>query len=191
MDISRLIRSQVELSFVVPQNFFMVIERLPKIQFTVQRAQLPTVTAEEVLLSNSTNPGKVYLPGEGVDYTPLSVDFIIDKHFLNYKSILQWVKAVGHPETLEQTKFFDDSTNDQYKNSFNKVMSNMTIVGTDAGLRPVADWTFYDCFPTDCDGPQYDSTLTDVEYFQSAVTFRYKYFKFNTYTNGVNDNDPI
>ena len=190
MDISRLIRSQVELSFVVPQNFFMVVERLPKVQFTVQRAQLPTVTAEEVLMSNSINPGKVYLPGEGVDYTPLNVEFIIDKHFLNYKSILKWVKAVGHPEDLEQSDIFTDDISGK-KNTFQRLMSNITIVGTDAGLRPVADWTFTDCFPTDCDGPQYDSTLTDVEYFQSSVTFRYKYFKFNAYTNGVNDNDPI
>ena len=119
MDISRLIRSQVELSFVVPQNFFMVVERLPKVQFTVQRAQLPTVTAEEVLMSNSINPGKVYLPGEGVDYTPLNVEFIIDKHFLNYKSILKWVKAVGHPEDLAQSDIFTDDISGK-KNTFQR-----------------------------------------------------------------------
>lgn len=191
VDIPRTINSQVELSFVFPQNFFMVVERLPKVQFTIQRAQLPTVTAEEVLLSNSTNPNKTFIPGEGLDYSPLSVDFIIDKHFLNYKSILRWIKGVGSPEDHDQFTNFVNDTKDLYGTNFQKLMSNISIVGTDAGLTPVAEWQFFDCFPTDCDGPQFDATLTDVEYFQAACTFRYKYFIFKSFTDGVDDNDHI
>ena len=183
----------VELSFTPPQNFFMVINNFPELQFTVQRVQIPTVSAEELLLSNNVNPNKTFIPGEGMDYSPLTVEFILDKHFKNYRSILEWVKACGHPDSANQyTKFITDNETNRLKNdNFQNLLSNITIIGTDAGLTPLVDWNFYGCFPTDVDGPQFDATLQDIEYLQSSVTFRYRNFTFSTYTNGKNNNDAV
>ena len=183
----------VDLSFSPPQNFFMSINNFPELQFTVQRVQIPSVAAEEVLLPNNVNPNKVFTPGEGVDYAPLSVEYLIDKDFKNYRSLLEWVKACGKPEGADQYNRFitNNEVNRLNNDNFQNLMSRITITGTDAGLTPLVAWTFEGCFPTDLDGPQFDATVQDIEYMQSAVTFRYRYFTMNTYTNGASNNDAI
>ena len=183
----------VELSFTPPQNFFMVIDKYPELQFTVQRVQIPTISAEEVPLTNRFNPNKTFIPGEGLDYSPLTVEFLLDKQFKNYRSIVKWLKACGHPDSANQYKdFIEANENNNLKNdNFQNLLTNLTIVGTDAGLSPLVDWTFTGCFPTDVDGPQLDATLQDIEYLQSSVSFRYRYFEFSTYTNGANNNDAV
>lgn len=191
MDEYEVMAQQVELSFSTPHNFFMVVENLPEVEFTIQRAQIPTVSTEEAPISTATNPNKTFFPGEGVDYAPLTVDFIIDKHYKNYSSILEWIKACGHPDNFDQyANYVNNSNSIKNTSKFHKLFSTITIIGTDAGLTPLIDWTFRDCFPTDLDGPQFDSTLLDIEYLQSSATFRYSYFEFTTYTGGSR-NDPI
>lgn len=175
---------QVELSYTPPQNFVMVIEKLPQVVFTCQQIQIPTISAGEALLSNRYNPSKTYIPGDGIDYSNVDVTFLIDKEFKGYRSILQWMKQNGAPESPSQH-------GDVYGNDFNKTMSNITIIGTNAANEPIIQWNFHDCFPVSLDGVQYDSTQPDIMYLTCSVSFRCHYFTHQTYTSGQLNPDLI
>ena len=170
----------LELSFTPPQNFYMTIDKLKTTAFTLQRVQIPVISGEEQLQSTPLNPGRTMIPGQGLEYSVLSCDIICDKHFKNYKDILQWFKEIHTPEA-----------HDQWVGKWADTMSNVDIIGTDAANTPLCRWSFIDAFPISLDGPMYDATMPDIEYLTSNVTFRHKYFTFTTYTNGVDNHDTI
>lgn len=186
-----IINKQVELSYVPPQNFYMVVESLPTVAFTAQQIAIPNVSGGEALMSNRYNPSKAFIPGDGIDYSPLDVTFLVDKEFRTYRSVLQWMKGAFAPETTEQYKSYVESKQDVSGQTFGKLMSNITVVATDAGNQPLIHWNFYNCFPISLDGPQFDSTQPDINYLTSTVSFRYHYFTCQTYSNGVLNSDTI
>ena len=175
-----LINSQNELSFVPPQNFYMVVEKLDDTAFYLQRLQIPILSGDEMVQPSPLNPNRTMMPGSALEYSVLSADFIIDKHFNNYKQILQWFKGNYAP----------DDKAEQWK-GWNESMTNITVVGTDSGNTPICHWNFFDAFPISMDGPMFDATMIDVEYLVSNVTFRFKYFQFSTYTNGTDNHENI
>ena len=179
-NIEELISNQVELSFTPPHAFYMIIERMPTLAFTLQRVQIPVINGEEAIQSTSLNPSRTPMPGSGLDYSVLSCDFIIDKHFKNYYEILGWFKGIYAPEDKEvQALKWPDT------------MSNITVIGTDAANTPLVRWSFVDAFPISMDGAMYDATMPDLEYLVSNVTFRMKYFTFGTYKNGIDNHNSI
>lgn len=178
--LQKMLSKQVELSFSFPQNFYLLFEDYPELVFTVQRVQVPTISAESYLQPSPVNPSKTYMPGPGMDYSVLSCDFIVDKEFKNYRSILQWMKNNTAP----------DFAGEQYGGWF-QGMKNCILMGTDPANKPIVEWNFFHAFPISLDGPTFDSTMDQVEYVTSNVTFQYKYFTHNTYLNGVDNNDDI
>lgn len=180
-NLQALINKQMELSFTPPHGFYMVIDKLPATMFTLQRIQIPVISGEELLFPSPVNPGKTMQPGSSMEYGVLSVDFILDKHFRNYQEILRWFKGIYAPES----KF------DQAIMPFSDAMTNVTIIGTDAGNTPLMHWQFVDAFPISLDGPMFDATMPDMEYLTSNVTFRHKYFTFGTYTEGTDNHNDI
>lgn len=175
-----LINNQVELSFTPPQVFYMLIERMPTLAFTLQRLQIPVINGEEVNMPNAMNPNRTPIPGSGLDYSVLSCDFIIDKNFKNYYEVLNWMKGMYAPEEKETQAY-----------KWPETTSDITVIGTDAANTPLVRWQFHDAFPISMDGAMYDATMPDIEYLTSNVTFRMKYFTFGTYTNGVDNHDNI
>ena len=176
-----VIARQVELSYVPPHNFYMVIDKIPEVVFTCQQLTIPTISTGEALLSNRYNPSKTYIPGDGIDYSNLEVTFILDKHFRNYRSILKWMKGNAVPDDPKQWVV----------DKFSDTMSNITVYGSDSANVPLIHWNFVSCFPVSLDGVNFDSTIPDVTYLTSNVSFRYHYFTNNTYTNGQLNNDEI
>ena len=182
--------NQVDLNFTPPQNFFLTAERLPKLVFTITEFTIPTLVAGESNLPISQNPGRVYIPGDGLDYGTLEINYIIDKEFKTYREIIKWIKGITAPETGDQSKNYQESI-PRRQPAFAKSFSNIELFGTDAGNRPLISWKFKDAFPIGIGGPSYDSKTQDVEPLIGTVSFRYMYFECETFTNGQSNNDKI
>ena len=184
---------QPELSYVPPQNFYMIVEKLPQVVFNLQQVTIPPVSGGETQLDNRFNSTRTYIPGDGVDYGQLSCTFIIDKEFKTYRTILEWLKGINAPESSQQ---YGDwiQKNAQFAETtqgFATTMSNITVIGTNSATEPLVHWNFVNCFPISVDGPSYDATAPDIEYLQSTVDFRFHYFEHQTYNNGILQNDKL
>ena len=193
LNYSDVINKQVELSFTPPQNFFLAVDKLPSIMYTCQQINVPTISGGEAVLSNRLNPTRTYIPGDGLDYSQMDVVFLLDKKFVGYRAVLEWLKGINMPESTEQYVDWTSGKNNPGRNDpkFSKTMSNMTLFGTSADNKPIMQWNIYNAFPISLDGPQYDATNADIEYLTAAVSFRYSYFTHQTYTNGKLNIDPI
>ncbi len=187
-----LVSSRIpELSFVAPQNFYAVAENMPGVIFNLQSLTIPPVSGGEVNLPNRLNPNRAFIPGSGVDYAPLDFTFLIDKDFDNYRSILEWLKAINHPEDFDQYNDYTTNSNISNTGDFSKTTTNLTVFGCDDANNPLVHWNFVSTFPVSLDGPQYDASLTDIQYITSTVSFRFLYFENQTYTNGALNNNKL
>ena len=188
-----ILSRQPELSYVPPQNFYMIMEKLPQVVFNVQQVVIPPVNGGEASLDNRYNSTRTYIPGDGLDYGTLSCTFLIDKEFRTYRTILEWIKAINAPETSQQYADWVDSHTQfaEQTEGFATSMSTVTIIGSDSANRPLVHWTFKNAFPISVDGPSYDATQQDIEYLTSTVDFRFHYFEHQTYDNGVLQNDKL
>lgn len=184
---------QVELNYVVPQNFYMIIERSPTTQYNLQQLTIPSITGGEVDLANRFNPGKTFIPGNSLDYGTLDTTFLIDKGFKSYREILEWLKAINHPDSHDSYKEWARSpgVSTVQDNDFAKTMTTINVFATDAAMDPVAEWVFYNAFPISLDGPQYDSMATEADYLQSTASFRFTHFEHFVYENGQRSKTKI
>lgn len=187
-----VITRQVELSYTPPQNFFMVIEKLPEIVFTAQQIQIPAISGGMAELANRFNSGKAFVPGNSIEYGQLDVTFLLDKHFKGYRTILKWLKGINAPDAHEQYDVFTNESNSSNSVGFSTTMSDITVFATDAANRPICHWNFKNCFPTDLDGVAFDSTLPDINYLTATTSFKFLYFTHQTYTeSGVLNEDIL
>ena len=175
---------QVELNYVPPQNFYMVISLMPTVQYNIQQVQIPAITGGETDLANRMNPTKTFIPGHSLDYGTLDVTFLIDKGFATYREILKWLKAINHPDTHETYSDWvkNPAASQTLLSDFANTMSTINLYATDSAMTPVAEWVFHNAFPTSVDGPQFDSTATEVDYMQASVSFRYSHFEHAIYS---------
>jgi len=189
-----MIARQTELSFAAPQHFFIAIEKLPDVVYTVQQANVPVISAGEAALANPFNQTRS-VPGDTLDYSQLDVTFLLDKEMKGYRQILKWMKGMINPESFDQfnnyTKENVKARPDAREPGFLNTMSNMSLFAADADLKPIAEWKFIDAFPIALDGPQYDSSNPQVDYLTSTSSFKFLYFEHATYTNGAKNNDII
>ena len=178
--------SSPELTYLAPQSFIMVIDRLPTLQYNVQQVNIPTISVGEASWNTAANIN--FMPGTTTDYTPFDATFLFDKEAKAYGEILKWMKSTSNADTEESYIDFIKSIKDRgtnindYRtdttNSFQDLFSDVRVSATDGGGNVITTWTFRNCYPISLDGPQFDFGRQDVDYLTSTVSFRYHYFNF-------------
>ena len=172
------LKRQSELSFLAPQSFFMVIERLPTTTYFIQNITIPTASAGEAQHPNPHNL-QTFIPGDTIDYVPLDVQYLVDSKMDSYRTIYEWMLGTNAPQGYEQFRNYTNDVNSGQED-FQKIMSDIHVYATDPASKPVAKWTFHDAFPIALDGPQFDATRPDVEYIVTTASFRYRYYTFES-----------
>lgn len=179
-----LLQRQVELSYAPPQNFFFTSALTPQLVFTAQRVDIPVLTAGTIELPNYQNRNNA-VPGDTLDYGTLDITFLVDKNWLTYMSLLQWLKGVTNPESFAQN--YDWITRNQVVEGVNwqNGTADLFVYGTDPALQPLIEWKFWGAFPSSLEGPSFDATDPETEYLTSRVQFNYLYFEATRYQDGA------
>ena len=121
-------------------------------------------------------------PGDRITYDPFNIRFRVDEDLKNYKEIEDWIVGMGHPETFEQSEDFAKANpspfvQDRGTASGANFVSDATLTVLTSHKNPSINVFFQDAFPITLTELTFDSTLTDVEYLEATVTFRYR--KYN------------
>jgi hypothetical protein len=159
-----------------PNGFMFSIQRLPTLNFFCQQVNLPGAILGEPEFANPFS--KQPIPGETLTYDQLQVQFLVDEQMLNYKSIYNWILALGFPTGYEEyAKFLSEDerlvTSELAKNYSDATLS---ILGSNNTI--VETVLFVDLFPISIDTLTFQSTNQDVNYLIGNATFRYGYYKF-------------
>jgi hypothetical protein len=143
-----------------PLNFAFQLSRTPELVYSAQRASLPpiTLTTSDIVTPFISIP----LPGK-IEYGEFSVTFLVDELLTNYLEIVNWMNAIGHPETLE---------------NYENISSDASVLIMNSAKRPVIKVNFTDVVPTSISQIDLDTTLSDVPYVPATVSFKYLRYNF-------------
>lgn len=164
------------ISPLSPNGFMFNIQKLPEINFFCQQVNLPGITLGVPEFGNPFNTAPI--PGETLTYDTLNVQFLVDDSLANYKSIYNWIVALGFPESYQQYLNFIDNQDFLKTSELAKNFSDSSLVILGANNQPVQTISFHDMFPIALDSLMFQSTNQDVTYLVGNATFRYAYYKF-------------
>lgn len=157
------------LNMLSPGNFKVTIDssEFANIQFFCTSANIPTLTASEVL-QGYTNRNS-YFPGDTLEYGTFDITFIVDEEMLNYIEMQTWIKKnADHNVTETTTKPF--SHTEKVKDITLSIQTNKNNINKQ--IR------FKDAFPIALGDLTFTTQDTAIEYVTCNVTFRYNQFDF-------------
>jgi len=158
-----------------PNGFMFNITKLPSLSFFCQQVNIPGITLGAPEFGNPFNVQPI--PGETLTYDQLTVQFLVDSRMENYKSIYNWIIALGFPQSYEQYITFTEADTLNYSElATNYSDATLTILNGNNTTAQVIQ--FYDMFPTTIDSLMFAATNSDVQYLVGNATFRYGYYKF-------------
>jgi len=161
-----------------PNRFKFTINRAPKVSFSCNTANIPSMT-----LGNAVQPtslGKnIPLPGNKISYEDFNLRFIVDESLENYMQIYNWIKGLAYPESLQQ--IFDLQTSNEKIDHKIQSQLNLYSDGTlqilTSHQRPNFQVKFYDLYPYDLTTLLFDATETNPSPFTAEAKFKYTYYE--------------
>jgi hypothetical protein len=163
-----------QLNPLSPNGFQFSVQKLPDITFFCQQVNLPGINLGEPSFSTpfSTQP----VPGDTLQYDPLTLQFLVDENMSNYKVLYNWIVALGFPESYEQYIGHNAKDTTAYS-ELAKNYSDATLQILDSNNQVVQTIQFYDVFPTTIESVMFASTNEDVQYVTGNVTFKFGWYK--------------
>ena len=93
-----------ELDFASPTQFRFIIQKLPEVQFFTQTINIPGVSVDGLI--QPTALSQISIAGSDLSYEDLSVSFLIDEEYRNYREVFDWLKGLSFPENHTQFQNF-------------------------------------------------------------------------------------
>ena len=156
-------------NFLSPAAFLFNITKVPKVSFFCSSASIPSISLE-----TNTQPSylkDIDVPGEKLDYENLTLRFLVDEDLKNYMAIHNWMTGLGFPESTKDFK--DEVTKPDTTIDMNQQYSDGSLSIQNSNFRTNAIVKFKDLFPTALTSLEFDTGVTDIQYFTAQVTFKY------------------
>lgn len=162
-------------NFLSPLNFKMVLQRAPLVSFFLQAFSLPGLTFEGATMYMPTPFVKVPLPGDHLNYAPLTVSFAVDEDMKNYLQIFDWITAISGPTTITpgEPNLSYGIDNSISTDPLSTIRSDVKILVMSSSKNPNIEITFRDAFPSALGELAFSTTASSVNYLESTVTFEY------------------
>lgn len=156
-------------NFLSGVGFQFQLLKYPQVAFYCQSANIPDMNLS--VATQATRYNAVPQPGDEVNFGDLSVRFLVDENLKNYKSIHDWIRALGHP--YSSTDLQTLGIGDDYEE---KTYSDGILFVLDSNFNKKIKIVYKDLFPTSLSGLNFDSTNTDNNYFTAEASFKFTIF---------------
>jgi len=163
-------RNQIQnRNFLSPVGFKFTLAKYPKVSFFCNSSRIP-----EISLGTAIQPSYLKdldVPGEKLTYGDLTISFLVDEGLENYMAVHNWMTGLGFPETTQQFKNL--TTNDDGIRDLKEQYSDGSLSILNSNYRATANVKFKDLFPVSLTSLEFDSSVTDIQYFTAEATFKY------------------
>lgn len=147
-------------------EFKLVIDRLPNVEFFVQRANVPGIASG---FTTTQTPFKdIHGPGDKLDFDDFVVDIVVDENMSSYLEAWNWLVALTKPNG------FDGYA--QVANSDEGIYSDGTLFIMNNSKNSNIKIKFKDLFPVSVGQIDLDTTAGDIEPPTATLTFKYLSF---------------
>ena len=169
-------------NFLRPNAFKFVIKDLPHVAYTCQSANLPSLQNGFAVQPTPF----VDLPriGDKLTYAEFNIRFLISEDMVNYIELVEWLIALGFPDSYNQYKSFVGDRLNRFPflstvdgNTEPAAYSDGTLTILDSSNNPKTNIIFKDLFPIAVEALDFDITSGAVEYFIGIATFKYRSFE--------------
>jgi hypothetical protein len=187
-------RQPTKLDYASPTQFKFNIIKLPKVEYFCTSVNIPGIS----LIGDLTMPTPlrdIPLPGEKLNYRPLSMSFLVDENLVNYREIHGWLTGLGFPKSHTEFATLQASGEDRYPTTTSNISSEVGQPkygpGSEGGIysdailtiltsknNPVMEVRFSDVYPTSLSGLSYDQQAEDVAYLNATIEMEYKLYEF-------------
>ena len=160
----------VNTNFLTQLGYKLYIKKLPHVNFFTQNIQIPTVSATPV---KQVSPfAKIPKWGDHLDYSPLSVTFVVDAEMINYLEVYKWIKGLTKPEYFQQYAELEKIPLITGEGQ----VSDIGVHVLSSTEEPKLEYIFHDAFPSSLSGFNLKSTNDDVIYVTCDAVFQYSTF---------------
>ena len=156
-------------NFLSPAGFLFNITKEPKVSFFCTSAAIPSLSFATTIQPSYLKD--IDVPGEKLDYESLNVRFLVDENLDNYMSIHNWMTGIGYPESAGDFKA--ETTADDNSRDLNQQFSDGSLTIQNSNYRTTAVVKFKDLFPIALTSLEFDTGVTDIQYFTAEATFKY------------------
>ncbi len=156
-------------NFLSPAGFLFNITKEPKVSFFCTSASIPSMSFETT--EQPSYLKDIDVPGEKIEYENLSVRFLVDEDLRNYMAIHNWMTGIGYPESLGDFK--TEVTKSDGSRDLNQQFSDGSLTIQNSNYRTSAIVRFKDLFPIALTSLEFDTGVTDIQYFTAEATFKY------------------
>lgn len=144
-------------------NFLLTFSRVPKVQYFLQDLIIPAINLGSIV---QYTPRLDYpIPGDKLEYDPLTLSFLIDEDFDNIFEVYNWMMALRNP-------IAGNELNEQTDND----LADATIIVLNNNKEPKVKFTFIDCFPSSLDGALFDVSAEGDDPQVGNLVLDYSYY---------------
>lgn len=155
-DLSEIIKP-FDLSLFEPNNFRVIVTRMPETLFYIQSCVIPGITINPVT-TRYTGYNLVPYPGETMEVDDVALNFIVNENLDNYMEMHRWIReAISQSEPQLHNRFF----------------SNIILFTLTNNKNANIVMTFKDAFPFSLSAINLDLTGDAAGPIISTVTFKF------------------
>tara|TARA_B110000438_G_scaffold300622_1_gene353460 strand:+ start:8059 stop:8595 length:537 start_codon:yes stop_codon:yes gene_type:complete len=173
----------INKSILNKNNFRLLIDKVPTVEYYVQGVNIPGVSFDEVVQPAGVGVDG-YFPGDKVSFDTLNVTFLVDEDLENYKEMYDWMSEIVPIANSDKYGELTGST----KNTLSvanqsgdalKAQSMITLVTNTNKNLPNRYFRFYDAFPIALGGLELLSG-SETEPVTCEVQFRFTFYDIKT-----------
>ena len=171
--------TSINKSLLSKNNFRLLIDKVPNVEFFVKSVNIPGLTFTETVLAAGIGLD-AFFPGDKIQFETLSVSFLVDEDLQNFKEIFDWMDSivpVSDPKDFANyvaSAKTETGTLSAIDNDMNQY-SDITLVTNTNKNIPNKFFRFHDAFPISLSGIELESGA-DGETVLATVEFRFTYY---------------
>lgn len=141
-----------------------------QLELMVQKVNLPGLTVNEQpqpTIFGTTIP----VPTTGIQFEPLSIEFLVDSNLSNWKSIYSWMRNL--------TNIQDSTSNNIPYSDWHydaSLILPSPLATCEGGTNTVLTIDFFNVIPTRLSGLPFQSDSPDAVQLKATCTFKYSYY---------------
>lgn len=158
----------MDLNNFLISGFKFVLSKTPNFAYNVQKVQMPGINLGT---ANVPTPfTQIPLPGN-IAYEDLSIEFMVAESLVDYLEIFNWIVRMGQPVQFGQQEV-----------PFRNNMTDASLVMMNSASRPMLEAKFYDLYPTNLSGLNFDTTVNGTQYVSATANFKFLRYDIAPYT---------
>ena len=176
-------KSDINKSILNRNNFRLLIDKVPTVEYYVRTVNIPGVTFSEAQQAAGIGID-AFFPGDKASFDTLEVSFIVDEDLTNFTEIYDWIDSIVPISNSKNFETYTDTAKTKtnvlasVNNDQNQYSDITLVINTNKNI-PNRFIRFHDAFPTALGSIELESGA-DAEPATVNVSFRFTYYEIET-----------